>query len=121
MDQTRSGTRGHFVSFIGGILFVVFLYAIWLVLSYLALGVEIRSIAGYPTHHFARLYSRGGGGDQTYNLIVDGSWVYQSPDEAPGNQHESLFWDETGTVITLSNDDGIVYRYDAENKRERKE
>jgi len=121
MVVTKPQFRGHVVSFIAGILFVFVLYAIWWVGSFLAFGAEIRSSAGYPGHHFARLYSRGGGGDQTYNLVVDGMWVYRSPDESPGNQHESLMWDEPGTVLTLSNDDGVIYRYDAENKREVKE
>jgi len=118
MAVTKSQFRGYVVSFIAGILFVFALYGLWCVGLFLAFGVEIRSSAVFPRRHFARLYSRGGGGDQTYNLVVDGKWVYRSPDEPPGNQHESLMWDETGTVLTFSNDDGAVYRYDAENRRE---
>jgi len=109
---------GYSASFIGGMLFVFVVYAAWCVVFYLAIGSEIRSSAGSTGHHFARLYSRGGFGDQTYNLVVDGKWVYRSPDEAPGNQHESLTWNEAGTVITVSNDDGLICQYDSEVMRE---
>jgi hypothetical protein len=61
------------------------------VLSWLFLGSEIQSKASFPGYHQARLYSRGGFGDQEFTFWVDGRFVWTSHDAAPGNLHEKIY------------------------------
>ena len=84
-------------------------------------GFEILSVASFPRYHIARLYSRGGLGDQTFSLEVDGRTIYVSFDMAPGNLHEKLLWDETGEIVTLELAGKKIIAYNAESKSEIKE
>lgn len=84
-------------------------------------GFEILSVSSFPRTHIAILYSRGGPGEQTFFLEVDGTRVYVSGDAAPGNLHEKLIWDEIGKIVTLELEGQKIFIYDAESKSEIKE
>lgn len=96
---------------------IVFTFAVMPVLrlfSELLFGTEIQSLASFPPNHMARLYSRPGGGDQTFLLVVDGKTVYFSGDAESGDLNEKLSWDTTGKIVTLEIDGEKVFTYNIE-------
>ena len=111
----------YFLSFLAGILFTVVGYGVFSVLSFLSVGREIQSKSSYPPYHSARLYSRPGPGDQNYSLVVDGNWVYQSPDAPSGDQREEIRWDDSGKVVIFISGGEVMFKYDAANQKEIKE
>lgn len=78
-------------------------------------GFEIQSMASFPYHHMARLYTNPGLGDQMLTLEVDGKIVWISGDAAPGDLNEQLTWDESGRFVTLKLSGKTIVTYDAQN------
>ncbi len=109
------------VCFVLGIILTLVTMSVFSFVRRFLTGFEILSVASFPRSHIARLYSRGGPGEQTFFLEVDGKTVYVSGDAAPGNLHEKLLWDETGKIVTLELEGQKLFIYNAESKSEIKE
>lgn len=84
-------------------------------------GVEIHSEASFPLGHMARIYSSPGIGDQQLICVVDGQTVYRTGDFVPGNVHEKILWDESGTVATFIAAESRIFVYDTKTGVGRKE
>src|SRR5437773_12292767 len=118
MGTRHTSIIRYFVCFVGGIVFTICVYFVSWIVIFLSWGFEIQSRASFPGHHMARLYSKPGGGDQTYSLVVDGWRVYRSPDAAPGEQKEKLTWNDTGTIVILEYSGEKAFIYDTEKGAE---
>ena len=107
----------YFVCFLLGILFVFVATSVYRTIDkFLITGSKIQSQSSYPLGHIATLYSRGGLGDQTLTLKVDGKTVWVSGDQPPGDLDEKLIWDETGQIVTLEFNGKKILIYDALNR-----
>jgi hypothetical protein len=106
----------YFGCFILGIIFVFATKPFVQIASDFLIGFEIQSKASFPGDHLATLYTKGGPGDQRYTFEVDGKTVWISGDAPGGNNHDKIFWDETGHIVTLELRGEKVIVYDAMNR-----
>ncbi len=106
----------HLICVVLGMVLLYLLSFPLAVLSWFFLGSEIQSKASFPSYHIARLYSKGGLGDQTYTFEVDDRTVLISPDSPGGDNKEEILWDATGHIVTLKFNGKQAVIYDAWNR-----
>jgi hypothetical protein len=106
----------HLACVVAGMILVYLLSFPLALLSWFFLGFEIQSKSSFPSYHLATLYTRGGFGDQTYSLDVDGRTVWISPDSPGGDNKEEILWDATGHIVTLKFNGKQAVIYDAWNR-----